>query len=149
MTNILQKAAQFVKQWEGCSLIAYEDVGGIWTIGYGTTTNVREGMHITLEEAVNYLENDLEYAYHSILRNTRVFLHENQMIALLDFVYNVGTGAYQRSALKSNINRHDFENAAKQFLKWNKVHGQVVPGLTHRRKAEAHLFALTTPDNVI
>jgi lysozyme len=142
MTNILQKAAQFVKQWEGCRLEAYQDSGGLWTIGYGATTDVHNGMTITQEEAINFLENDLEYAYHAILRLTRVFLKENQMIALLDFVYNVGSGAYQRSSLRAHINRQDYEGAAKQFMKWNKVRGQVIPGLTKRRKAEKDLFLI-------
>ena len=36
-----------IKSFEGCRTIAYQDAIGVWTIGYGHTIDVKEGMLIT------------------------------------------------------------------------------------------------------
>src|SRR4051794_35312613 len=43
-----------IKKYEGCKLTAYRDTIAdppVWTIGYGDTLNVRQGMTITQQEA--------------------------------------------------------------------------------------------------
>ena len=40
-----------IKSYEGIKLDAYQDVAGIWTIGYGHIRGVTPGMHISQEEA--------------------------------------------------------------------------------------------------
>lgn len=36
-----------IKSFEGCRTVAYQDAVGVWTIGYGHTIDVKEGMTIT------------------------------------------------------------------------------------------------------
>ncbi|MDO4815850.1 MAG: S-layer homology domain-containing protein [Bacillota bacterium] len=59
-----------IKKYEGCMLTAYQDVYGIWTIGYGHTgyvpcrgQNVCAGMTLTKQEAEDLLLNDLNEIY--------------------------------------------------------------------------------------
>ena len=42
-----------IKKFEGCELESYICPAGVWTIGYGTTKNVIEGMKITGNQAYN------------------------------------------------------------------------------------------------
>ena len=55
--NINQATVNLVKEFEGCKLEAYQDIVGVWTIGYGTTEGAglgvvpKPGMKITQEEA--------------------------------------------------------------------------------------------------
>src|SRR5579863_4811742 len=139
--NMLTKAADFTKNWEGLRLHSYQDSGAVWTIGYGTTHNVTPDMTITEEEALNFLARDLSIALTKLSKLTKVPLTEKQTIALIDFVYNVGCGAYQRSTLRMKLNRGEYEAASKEFLKWNKVRGKPIRGLSIRRIAESNLFS--------
>lgn len=142
---MLEKAAEFISQWEGLRLKAYKDQGGIWTIGYGTTKGVYKGMEITPDRAIQLLMEEIWSSYQAVARLTKVILKENQFIALVSFTYNCGSGTYQHSTLRQKINRKEFVSAATEFLRYNKVkiNGvyQVARGLTNRRKAEMNLFS--------
>jgi lysozyme len=55
-------------------------------------------------------------------------------------VFNVGCGNFQNSTLLRMVNAGKFEEAAAQFLRWNKASGKVMAGLTKRRADEAEMF---------
>ena len=57
--KINQKGLNLIKECEGCRLTAYKDAVGVWTIGYGHTTNVRQGDKITQAEADALLVKDI------------------------------------------------------------------------------------------
>ena len=59
-----------------------------------------------------------------------------QFDALVSFTYNCGAGNLAKSSSLRYVNEGDFEAAAKEFIKWNKGGGKVLPGLTRRRKSE-------------
>jgi lysozyme len=49
--NINAAGLEILKRNEGCELAAYQDVVGVWTIGYGDTgPDVHDGLTITREE---------------------------------------------------------------------------------------------------
>jgi lysozyme len=48
-----------IERSEGLQLEAYQDVAGIWTIGYGHTRGVYPGMVMTQEQAQQALQDDL------------------------------------------------------------------------------------------
>lgn len=138
----IDKATAFIKQWEGCKLISYKDVAGIYTIGYGSTGH---GICATTVWTQEQADKDLEErvkAIHNILTRGGFLpaLNDNQLTALISLCYNIGQGAFRGSTLIKKINQRDFKGAALEFLKWNHVGGQVVDGLTKRRKAESELF---------
>ena len=51
MMKIGTEGIKLIKSFEGCVLSAYKCPAEIWTIGWGHTKDVYEGMTITQEEA--------------------------------------------------------------------------------------------------
>ena len=130
------------KSFEGLRLTAYQDVGGVWTIGYGHTgPNVRAGLTITQAEADALLRSDVEDAVTCVNRAVNVPITQNQFDALVDFCFNCGRGSLLQSTLLRKVNIGDFAGAAAQFALWDHAGGEVVEGLVKRRTAEAELFA--------
>jgi len=69
--------------FEGCRLTAYQDVAGVWTIGYGTTgPDVVEGLVITQDEAVVRLEKGIAWAESAVNRLVTVALTQPEFDAL-------------------------------------------------------------------
>lgn len=58
MMKASKSAHVLIHTFEGCRLHAYKCPAG-WTIGWGHTAGVYEGMTITREQANEYLEADL------------------------------------------------------------------------------------------
>ena len=60
MAEVSPVGLSLIKRFEGVRLIAYPDVGGVWTIGWGHTgPDVVRGMEITQEEADALLVKDV------------------------------------------------------------------------------------------
>jgi lysozyme len=134
------------KQFEGCRLTAYQDQVGVWTIGYGHTGgDVRAGLAITEDQAEALLVSDVAAASAYINSAVLVALAQNEFDALVDFVFNLGRGAFAGSTLLKKLNAGDFATAANQFAQWDHAGGQVVAGLLRRRQAEAALFQESDP----
>lgn len=143
---MLDKVANFIKPWEQLRLKAYRiSVKGkqdVWTIGWGTTKGVQKGDTITRNAADALLYQDIKQCLGALNRLTKVPLTDNQAIALCDFIYNLGAGAYQCSTLLIKLNRGEYENAAVEFKKWVFFKGIILNGLVRRRLAERTLFML-------
>lgn len=132
---------EILKEFEGCSLVSYQDQGGIWSIGYGCTHHVTPGMTITQEEAISRLEMDIQSTC-DVVRNQLKSspLNDNQFSAVACLAYNIGTGRFGTSTLLACLWAKHYEDAANQFLVWNKVNGAPNDGLKRRREAERNLF---------
>ena len=135
------EAVALIKRWEGCKLTSYQDVGGVWTVGYGTTgPNIGPGVTITQVEADYLLTNRLNACGEGINRLTSADLTQRQFDALCCLVYNIGLGAFERSTLLSYLNTNQIPEARAEILKWDHVHGVEVKGLYARRLDEWRLF---------
>lgn len=135
-----KKAIDLIKKYEGFSARPYKCPAGVLTIGYGRTINVKP-YDITSEEAETvWLDKYVKTIADQILAIVKVELSNNQICALIDFVYNLGIGNFKSSTLLRKINQGDFSAAANEFLKWNKAGGIVLKGLENRRIAERMLF---------
>jgi len=129
------------KSFEGLRLTAYQDVAGIWTIGYGHVgPAILAGMTISEADAEALLRADLADAVACVNRAVRVTITQNQFDAMVDFCFNAGRGNFLQSTLLRKVNLKDFAGAAVQFGLWVHAGGEVVSGLVRRRKAEAVLF---------
>ncbi|MDH0869777.1 lysozyme [Agrobacterium pusense] len=133
-----------IMQWEGKRLVAYQDVAGIWTIGYGHTTaagipRVREGMRISDKEAEDILKADLRKFEDRVSRLVKVPLTDNQFAVLVSFDFN--TGALHKSTLLKKLNAGDYDAVPAELMKWVNAGGKRVQGLVNRRAAEAGLWA--------
>jgi lysozyme len=142
--NYSKSGLRLTEGFEGLRLQAYLDSAGVWTIGYGHTGDVYQGMQITQLQAEQFLLSDVQMAVHCVNQAVNVVLAQNEFDALVDFVFNVGSGNFAKSTLLRDLNAHNFADAAQQFLVWNKAGGQVLAGLMLRRTAEAQLFQTPT-----
>jgi lysozyme len=143
--NVNSETLDLIKRWEGCELTAYADVGGVLTIGYGSTVGVEPGMKITKAEAERRLKRDLDGAETAVDNLVKVKLTENQFGALVSFVFNVGSGAFKASTLLKKLNAGDYAAVPAELTRWSKarVNGRMVTvaGLANRRAAEAGLWS--------
>ena len=139
--SILSLAAPLVKRFEGCKLTAYRCPANILTIGYGHTgPDVRDGLVWTQAQADAALDRDLQTALNGVRKVVLVTLTDKQMAALVSFVFNLGIGKFRSSTMLQKLNAHDLAGALKEFSRWDKAGGNVLPGLVKRREAEAAMF---------
>jgi len=132
---------ELTQQFEGCRLTAYQDQVGVWTIGYGHTgADVTAGLTITQDQAVALLTSDVAASVSFVNQVVTVQLKQNEFDALVDFVFNLGRGAFAGSTLLKELNAGNFDAAAAQFNRWSRAGGQVVAGLLRRRQAETAMF---------
>jgi lysozyme len=130
---------------EGCALRAYQDTGGVWTIGYGHTKNVKPNDVITSAMAQILLEHDMEYAS-SVVNTHCLPCTQNQFDALVDFVFNVGPSQFLGSHLYQYHVSGEYDKAAAEFPKWKYDNGKVEPGLVVRRGLEQSLYTRQEPE---
>jgi len=138
---------QFTEQFESCRTSAYSDIGGVPTIGWGTTiypngSPVKLGDTCTIVEADNWLMWKVQQIVDKL---NRLLLNPNsltqsQFDALVDFTYNVGLFNFQHSTLLRLINAGNLQAAANEFEKWDHVNGKEVAGLLRRRLEEKQEF---------
>jgi lysozyme len=104
------------------------------------------------DQADKWLEEDIQGASYVVNKVVTAPLNQNQFDALVDFVFNLGSGNFQSSTLLKLLNQGDYAGASKEFPKWNEGHvpgkGLIpIAGLTVRRLAEQQLF--DTPIQVV
>lgn len=139
--KISQTGIDLIKSFEGLELKAYQDVVGVWTIGYGSTgPHVKPGMVITPKEAEDLLRKDVSRFEACVDKQVTVPLSQNQFDALVSFAFNLGCGNLASSTLLRKLNVKDYKGASLEFVKWNRAGGKVLAGLTRRREAEKALF---------
>lgn len=139
-----------IKHYEGCRLEAYQDIVGIWTIGYGDTENVQPGLVITQAEAEERLRNRLARDFEPSVRQRLTRLAtQYQFDAMVSLAYNIGAIAFANSTLVRLFNAGDIQLAADQFPRWDKAGGKSVKGLRRRRAAERALYLGEPVDKAI
>ena len=130
-----------LKEFEGFRRDAYRDVTGVLTIGYGHTgSDVREGDRLTTYAAEELLLMDLR-EHERAVRQLKVAHTQGQFDALVSFVFNVGIGRLNRSALLKVIrNGGSKAQITREFKRWVFAGGHRMPGLVKRREWEARRF---------
>ena len=145
--NINKEGLDLIKSFEGCRLVAYDDlqpnktntsmsqVKGTLTIGYGHTAGVTVGQVISQAQAENMLKSDLKKYEKYVTDNVKIPLNENQFSALVSFCYNCGVGN-----LRTLVKGRTTDQIANAISLYNKASGKVLNGLVRRREAERKLF---------
>jgi lysozyme len=135
------RGRQLTERWEKCRLIAYKPLKtDVWTIGYGHTKGVYEGMTCTKEQADVWLCEDIDIAETNVNTHVTVKITQGMFDALVDFDINCGNKALDNSTLLKFVNSNDKEAAAKEFEKWDHSGGKIIAGLLRRRQDELNLF---------
>lgn len=135
-----QRGLDLIKKWEGLRLNSYRCSAGRWTIGYGATRGIVEGMTVTPEAANTLLRRDVRGAELAIKKLVEVPLSQTEFDALVSFVYNFGSAKFSTSTLLGILNTGDRRGAAREFEKWVYAGGKKLNGLIARRKEERDMF---------
>ena len=139
----LEILVKLIKKYEGYELTAYRCPAKIWTIGYGYTHNIKEGMVWTQQQADEALHTVALESLNTAFRLSPTLLGESidKQAAIADFIYNLGAGNYAKSSLKLRVDQKNWVSAIHEIKKWNKANGVALAGLTRRREEEAKLLA--------
>jgi lysozyme len=132
---------------DGPALHAYQDPGGVWTIGYGHTglatgAPISAETAITMDQALALLDADLAAFEEGVENALSRPASPWQFDAMVDLAYNAGLAAFTGSAVLRAFNAGRLFEAACAF--WEYIHdaqGAILPGLVRRRVAEAVWFA--------
>lgn len=139
----------YLMKREGNALVAYPDVGGVWTICTGAILDINDqpvvkGLRYNTQQCLSILSRDISNHSKAVQRCVFVPLYQYQFDALTSFAFNIGNYAFCGSTLVKDLNNGDFSAASNQFLKWTKitVKGRKVtsPGLESRRTYDKALF---------
>jgi lysozyme len=137
-----QIALAFIKEKESCELTAYQDGGGVWTIGYGATgPGITKGTVWSQDQADNDLASRLNVIEAALTKKIgQLGLSIQQMAALISLAYNVGVYGVLNSTLLKFVMNRDWLPAARSFISWDKDNGKEIKGLLIRRLQEATIF---------
>lgn len=152
-----QCAYDFIKAHEGLRLVAYEDLAGVVTVGYGhVALGQKIGATITQSLADLYLKGDADSASKSVCarlsESVLLDLTENQYAALISFVFNMGP--QPQATLWKLINARDHDHVPGELMRWvyakDPASGKEVKvqGLVNRRAAEVALWSTDEPGSV-
>jgi lysozyme len=146
-----QAGINLIKEFESLRLEAYICPAGFWTIGWGHTAGVCEGMRITPTQAEEFLRDDIRQVESGFPAVIRAVLTQGQHDALVSLCFNLRGGAVRLARiaprLVAGLNDGDAAGAANEFLDINRANGVVLPGLTRRREAERALFVAAPSGN--
>jgi lysozyme len=144
--ELSETGLKMIMKEEGFVPHPYQDVVGVWTIGYGTTTINgvpvnKNTPNITIERALELMKYQIKKTYGaSVNRDITVALSQNQYDACVSFAYNLGS----MRGLAILINNSKI--AKKDWLSycrgWNRQTKKltILPALVARRKREWELF---------
>lgn len=141
-----QRTIDLIKEFEGCKLIAYQDIVGVWTIGYGITEGAgvgikpNKGMTITQDQAEDLLRRAVDKFAMRVDELIAANVNANEFGACVSLAYNIGPNAFAKSTVLRELNAGRKDAAAAAFQMWNKAGGVVSKGLVRRREAEKQLF---------
>ena len=140
-------AVSLIKHFEGLHLSPYLCPAGIPTIGYGATfyeDGTRVSLldaKITAERAEALLLWMIRTQYlPSVQRLCPGIDNPSRLAALIDFTFNLGSGALRSSTLRRKINQGQWGDVPYELRKWVKGGGRTLSGLVKRRNAEAKLI---------
>ena len=128
-----------IASFEKLEFDAYQDSGGVWTIGYGHTKGVKKGDHVHYGQAGKFLVEDVESA-EKALPNVKN-LTQGNIDALTDFIFNVGASRFKSSTLYKKIMKNSKDPSIKdEFLRWVYCNHIKVEGLVRRRTWESERY---------
>ena len=150
ITDISLNGLNAIRAYEGRALRAYQDVVGVWTIGYGITAmdkgigfKVGPGVTITADQAEELLYSSIRRNYmpkvEQVLNFDRCPNPQGAMDGGLSFHFN--TGGIGRASWPAQLMAGNMSSARTAFESWNKAGGKVVGGLVRRRASEWNIIS--------
>ncbi len=134
--TLAEFAAALIAVFEGCRLVAYQDSGGVLTIGIGHTKDVTAGQVITDAQAQAFFAED--QAPLLALVAGRPIL---EAAALVSFGFNCGMGALERVLAGQDTIGNPKHGTDRK--------GNLLPGLVARRRLEETMILLSDDQKVL
>lgn len=136
-----------IRRFEGLRLKPYLCSAGVPTIGYGATF-YEDGVMVTLADpAITKDRAEALLRWHvrtvflpQVIRLCPGINSPERLAAIIDFTFNLGSGALKGSNLRKRINAQDWDAVPDELRKWVRGGGKVLRGLVIRREAEAGLI---------
>ena len=153
--KISSKGFRFLKGFEGFYPNKYQDSGGYWTIGYGTTLHGEPDVYndlvskqpITEEQASVAMYNSIYNSYSSKILNRCIELgitKQCQFDALVSVAYNCGIGRILNNNSLTNAIAENINDESKIREVWESFcvtsNGIYLEGLRLRRIEECNMF---------
>lgn len=147
----------FIAAQEGFVDHPYQDIAGIWTIGFGHVMRHNETFlnPISRDVGLALLRGDLAIAEAAVNGHVAVPLTQPEFDACVSMAFNCGGAAFAGSSLCHMLNADTYASVdcARAFLKWDKalIEGelQVSKELHNRRLAEAAMFLGISVDEAL
>ena len=145
LVAVLALAVPEIQRSEGRSLVAYQDIVGVWTICDGETLDVGPGDVATPAECDRKLEARVRAFAARIAPCLPERLPVAMQAAFVSASYNIGVGAFCGSSMARRAAVGDLRGACDALRLWNKARVgaggnlQPVRGLTLRRERERAL----------
>lgn len=140
-----QAVKEFIKSYEGRNsepiLIPYDDGFGNITVGWGHNLGkipLNSAKKITLTEAENLFEKDVQAAAEFVRKNVMSKLSQGKFDALTSLVFNAGANAVFKTKLFKLIDKGHFISALQTFP--DTLIGENQGGLVSRRLEETKMF---------
>jgi lysozyme len=141
-------AAHLVAKWEGWIPVAILDTIAsppVPTVAYGHSEyaappHVHVGERWSRAKGMRVLAHDCRGAAHDVDRLINHRLSVRRRMALIDLVYNCGSGVLSGTELQRCLNEGRWHRAAQLILTYDHAGGVVVEGLRRRRMDEAWLL---------
>ncbi len=142
----LEVAAALARRFEGFYSKPYLCPAGVPTIGYGATY-YEDGRAVTLRDApISKERADALLLWMvrtrylpQVIRLCPEIDTPERLAAIIDFTFNLGSGALRASTLRRRINAGHWDSVPTELRKWVKGGGRVLAGLVKRREAEIQL----------
>ena len=147
-----QQGLQLIEECEGFVPELYNDPAGHCSIGFGCLVHKgpRNGSDpserafakgVSRVEAERLLAEHLTQVEGALDSLVKVPLNQNQFDALVDFVYNLGSGTLAHSTLLQKLNSGAYDAVPDEFRRFVHAGGKRMAGLERRREREAELWS--------
>lgn len=144
----LSIAIDLIQELEGFSDTAYQDTGGVWTIGWGRIgADVKKGTKTSKEKELDWLKKRVQDDLSKIEALLPDFPKEANecWAALVSLAYNIGLANFKKSTVYKTLKNETISELSLVQLEtawglWCKDNGKVIRGLQNRRKREFSIF---------
>ena len=139
---ISENGRQEIKNQETFSFNPYPDGSG-QSVGWGHQIQPGENFTYPLSFAMGETIFDSDIAKVEAVINSTVTvpLNQNQVDALGDFIFRIGSGNWAKSQLLADLNQGNYAAAATDFSHFVKTGGQVSSDLVARAGSEQQTFS--------
>jgi len=145
-SSALAIALSLVHFFEGVRYVAYQDVGGVWTICNGHTSHVLPGQVATKAQCQAMEAADTAEAADQVRRLITVPMPPARLAALTDFVVNLGPVTLAKSSVRRDLNAGNTAAGCAAIDLYRDVDGHDCrlarsdcPGIVTRRHVERWL----------